>query len=106
MGPFRRQLKHPAAEAAQFRVRAAIGFVVVLLALGALALWYFKLQVIDHADYATRSQANRIKPRPVVPGRGLIYDRKGRILADNIPAYRLDVVPDQARDNPTLVGGV
>jgi penicillin-binding protein 2 len=104
MGPFRRQLKHPAAEAAQFRVRAAIGFVVVLLALGALALWYFKLQVIDHADYATRSQANRIKPRPVVPGRGLIYDRKGRILADNIPAYRLDVVPDQAGDIPTLVG--
>jgi penicillin-binding protein 2 len=103
MRPTRRQLKHPAAEAAQFRVRAAIGFAVVLLALGALALWYFKLQVIDHADYATRSQANRIKPRPVVPGRGLIFDRKGRILADNIPAYRLDVVPDQAGDIPTLI---
>jgi penicillin-binding protein 2 len=41
MGPRRRQLKHPALEAAQFRTRAAIGFVVVLLALGALALWYF-----------------------------------------------------------------
>ena len=82
-------------------MRAAIGFAVVLLALAALGLWYFKLQVIDHADYATRSQANRIKPRPVVPGRGLIYDRKGRILADNVPAYRLDVVPDQAGDIPT-----
>ncbi|WP_159016702.1 penicillin-binding protein 2 [Cognatiluteimonas profundi] len=103
MGPRRRQLKHPAAEAAQFRMRAAIGFVAVLLALAALGGWYFKLQVIDHADYATRSQANRIKPRPVVPGRGLIYDRKGRILADNVPAYRLDVVPDQAGDIPRLL---
>ena len=103
MGPRRRQLKHPAAEAAQFRLRAAIGFAVVLLSLTALGLWYFKLQVIDHADYATRSQANRIKPRPVVPGRGLIVDRKGRILADNVPAYRLDVVPDQAGDIPQLV---
>ena len=103
MGPRRRQLKHPAAEAAQFRVRAAIGFAVVLLSLTALGLWYFRLQVIDHADYATRSQANRIKPRPVVPGRGLIVDRKGRILADNVPAYRLDVVPDQAGDVPQLV---
>ena len=103
MGPRRRQLKHPAAEAAQFRVRAAIGFAVVLLSLTALGLWYFRLQVIDHADYATRSQANRIKPRPVVPGRGLIVDRKGRILADNVPAYRLDVVPDQAGDIPKLV---
>jgi hypothetical protein len=65
MGPRRRQLKHPAAEAAQFRIRAAIGFAVVLLSLTGLGLWYFKLQVIDHADYATRSQANRIKPRPV-----------------------------------------
>jgi penicillin-binding protein 2 len=103
MGPRRRQLKHPHAEAAQFRLRAAIGFAVVVLALSALGLWYFKLQVIEHADYATRSQANRIKPRPVVPGRGLIFDRKGRILADNVPAYRLDVVPDQAGDIPRLV---
>ena len=38
MGPRRRQLKHPALEAAQFRARAAIGFLVVLLALGGLAL--------------------------------------------------------------------
>ena len=60
--------------------------------------WYFRLQVLEHAEYATRSEANRIKPRPVVPGRGLIYDRKGRMLADNVPAYRLDVVPDQAGD--------
>lgn len=103
MAPRRRQLKHAAAEAAQFRVRAAIGFAVVLLALGALALWYFKLQVIDHADYATRSEANRIKPRPIVPGRGLIVDRKGRILADNVPAYRLDVVPDEAGDTRALI---
>jgi len=99
----RRQLKNAGAEAAQFRARAAIGFVLVVLALGGLALWYFKLQVIQHADYATRSQANRIKPRPVIPGRGLILDRKGRVLADNVPAYRLDVTPEQAGDIPGLL---
>ena len=38
------------------------------------------------------------KLQPIVPGRGLIYDRKGRILADNVPAYRLEVVPEQAGD--------
>ena len=103
MAPRRRQLKQAGAEAAQFRARAAIGFAVVLLALGGLGLWYFKLQVIDHADYATRSQANRIKPRPVIPGRGLILDRKGRVLADNVPAYRLDVTPEQAGDIPALL---
>jgi penicillin-binding protein 2 len=103
MGPRRRQLKQAGAEAAQFRRRAAIGFAVVVLTLGGLGLWYFKLQVIDHADYATRSQANRIKPRPVIPGRGLILDRKGRVLADNVPAYRLDVTPEQAGNIPELL---
>ncbi len=96
MAPRRAALKNPRAEAELFRVRAAIGFGVVLLCLAGLALWYFKLQVLDHENYATRSEANRIKPRPIVPGRGLIYDRKGRILADNVPAYRLEVVPDEA----------
>jgi penicillin-binding protein 2 len=96
MGPRRRQLKHQGAEAAQFRVRAALGFAIVLLTLGGLGAWYFKLQVLDHGDYAMRSEANRIKPRPVLPGRGLILDRKGRVLADNVPAYRLDVTPLEA----------
>ena len=99
-------MKNHAAEAAQFRARALLGFVVVLLAIGGLGLWYFKLQVLEHADYAQRSEANRIKPRPVVPARGIIYDRKGRILADNVPAYRLDVVPEDAGDIKALIAGL
>ena len=98
-----RRLRNPEAEARLFRGRALLGFAVVLLSLGGLAGWYFKLQVLDHDDYAKRSQANRIKPRPVVPGRGLILDREGRILADNIPAYRLDITPEDAGDIPALV---
>jgi len=102
----RRQLKNLAAEAEQFRRRAALGFLLVLLALGGLSLWYFKLQVVDHEKYALQAEANRIKPRPIVPGRGLIYDRKGRIVADNVPAYRLDVVPDQAGDPRQLIASL
>ncbi len=94
----RRVLKNAAAEADQFRNRSAIAFAFVVLALVGLSLWYFRLQVWQHADYATRSEANRIKLRPVVPGRGLIYDRKGRILADNVPAFRLDVTAQEAGD--------
>lgn len=106
--PARRRatLKNAHAEAALFRVRAAVGFLCVLLALAGLAGWYFRLQVVQHDDYATRSEANRIKPRPVVPGRGLIYDRKGRILADNVPAFRLEVVPDDAGDPKRLVAAL
>ncbi|WP_189456678.1 penicillin-binding protein 2 [Cognatilysobacter bugurensis] len=96
--PRRRVLKNVAAEAVRFRQRSALAFAGVVIALLGLAVWYFQLQVIEHEEYATRSEANRIKLQPVVPGRGLIYDRKGRILADNVPAYRLDVTPKDAGD--------
>ena len=94
----RRILKNPAAEADQFRRRAALAFAGVLLGVIALGLWYFKLQVVDYRAYATLSQENRVKLRPVVPGRGLVYDRDGQVLADNVPAFRLEVVPDEAGD--------
>ena len=96
MGPRRRVLKNAAAEADQFRRRAALAMLGVVLALGGLALWYFRLQVWQHEDYASRAEANRVKLQPVVPGRGLVLDREGRILADNVPAFRLEVTPDQA----------
>lgn len=99
----RHYVRNSAQEAEQFRSRAALGFLAVVLALGGLAAWYFKLQVLDHTDYAKRSEANRVKQRPEVPARGLIYDRKGRVLADNVPAYRLDVVPAEAGDIDALV---
>ncbi len=102
----RRQVKNPHAEAEQFRRRAALGFLGVLLTLLGLGGWYFKLQVLDHDIYATRSEANRIKPRPVVPGRGMIYDRNGRLLAENVPAFRLDITPDKVRDMDATLEGL
>ena len=103
MRPVRRPSKNPHAEAEQFRRRAVLGFVVVAVALLGLAGWYFKLQVVDHAEYATLSEANRIKPTPVVPARGSIFDREGRLLAENVPAFRLEVMPEKAGDPKKLV---
>src|SRR5690554_6416156 len=102
----REKLRNPGAEAARFRVRALVGFTLVALSLAVLAGWYFRLQVIQHSEFARQSEANRIKPRPVIPGRGLIYDRQGRILADNVPAYRLDVTPEDAGDTDELIAGL
>ncbi len=102
----RRQNKNPQAEVEQFRRRAAVGFLVVLLVLVGLGGWYFRLQVLEHDEYATRSEANRIKARPVVPGRGLIYDRNGKLLAENVPAFRLDVTPNKVADMDATLAGL
>lgn len=93
-----RTMRDAYAEAALFRRRAAVGFIVAMLGILLLAGWYFRLQVIQHDIYRTRSEANRIKARPIVPARGLILDRSGRLLADNVPAYRLELVPEQVKD--------
>ncbi len=103
--PRRQKLKNPQAESEQFRRRAALGFIGIALAMIGLAAGYFRLQVLQHEEYQTRAEANRIKPRPIVPARGLIYDRNGRLLANNVPAYRLEIVPEQAGDlDKTLAG--
>ncbi|NDK38544.1 penicillin-binding protein 2 [Pseudoxanthomonas gei] len=106
MAASRRPLKNAHAEAEQFRRRALLGFAVVALSLCGLAGWYFKLQVIDHTKYATRSEANSIKLRPVVPARGSIFDRNGKLLAENVPAFRLDVLPDKAGESKALIAGL
>ena len=56
------------------------------------------LQVVSHDEFSTRSTSNRVRVVPVAPNRGLIYDRRGRPIAENLPAYRLEVVPEKVRD--------
>ncbi|KFN50112.1 penicillin-binding protein 2 [Arenimonas composti] len=105
-GPRRQRLKNLNAEAEQFRRRAMLGFLGIALAMVGLAAGYFRLQVLQHEEFETRSDANRIKPRPIVPARGLIYDRNGRLLADNVPAYRLEIVAEQVEDLEATLAGL
>lgn len=70
---------------------------MLLLTLGLLARLIY-LQIMGHEHYATRSKENQIKVSPLAPTRGLIYDRRGRILANNVPAYSLELIPEQIED--------
>ncbi|GLQ47968.1 penicillin-binding protein 2 [Dyella lipolytica] len=91
----RRAFKDTRGEQELFRRRALTGFALILLGLGALVGRYVFLQVLHHDEFATRSVNNSVKPRAIPPARGLIYDRNGVLLADNVPAFRLEVVPEQ-----------
>jgi penicillin-binding protein 2 len=55
----------------------------------------FYLQVVSHEHYTTLSEDNRVKLQPIPPNRGLIFDRNGVILAENLPSYRLEITPEQ-----------
>ncbi|MBW7569563.1 penicillin-binding protein 2 [Succinivibrio sp. AGMB01872] len=55
----------------------------------------YYLQIISFKDYQTRSNENRIKVMPVVPPRGIIYDRNHVVLAENSPVYHLVMYPNR-----------
>ena len=85
-------------ESELFRSRVIQGLAIVVAALVLLLVRYAWLQLIQHQELATRSESNRIKLKPVAPARGLIYDRNGVLLADNRPAFRMELVPEQVDD--------
>ena len=81
-------------------VTAAIIVGVLTLALvGRLA----HLQVLKHQHFTTLSENNRVKIVPIAPTRGLIFDRNGEVLAQNLPAYGLEVVPELVEDVDALI---
>ena len=96
--PSRRPIKDPYLEGRQFNRRAVIGFGLVAAVTLALLLRYAWLQVASFEEFETRSVNNRVRVVPVVPNRGLIYDRRGRAMAENRPAYRLELVPEKISD--------
>jgi penicillin-binding protein 2 len=102
----RRALKDPRGEAALFQRRSLVGFVLILLGLVALSGRFFYLQVVRHDEFVTRSENNRVKPKVIPPARGLIYDRNGVLLADNVPAFRLEVVPEQVPDMKAMLAQI
>jgi len=81
-----------------FIARVALMSVGSALLLGTVIARLVQLQVIDYEDFAARSQGNRVRIEPVPPIRGLIFDRKGRVLAENLPAYQLELIPEQVED--------
>ncbi|MFZ4834475.1 penicillin-binding protein 2 [Rouxiella sp. Mn2063] len=81
------------AESMLFIRRAVIAFIIVVILFGVLAYNLYHLQVQDHAFYQTRSNQNDIKMLPIAPSRGLIMDRNGVVLAQNITLYQLQIIP-------------
>lgn len=82
-------------ERRMFVGRVVISSIVGLLMCGSVVARLVQLQIVDHELFAEKSQGNRIRIEAMPPTRGLIFDRKGRILAQNLPAFQLELIPEQ-----------
>lgn len=81
-----------------FLSRTVIMFVAMLFLLLGLIVRLVYLQVSGHDKYHSMATNNRIKVASIPPTRGIIYDKKGRILAENLPSYSLEIIPEQIKD--------
>ncbi|MCI6938931.1 MAG: penicillin-binding protein 2 [Succinatimonas hippei] len=82
-------------ENAVFRSRIFVCCSIAVLMVIILFCNLYYLQIISFKDYQTRSNENRIKVMPVVPPRGIIYDRNHVVLAENSPVYHLVMYPNR-----------
>ena len=94
----RMRMKDPVAETSLFFVRATIAAVVMGLLMLVLAARLFYLQIVEHHQYRTLADRNRISVQPIAPTRGLIYDRNGVLLAENRSSFALEIIPAKVPD--------
>jgi penicillin-binding protein 2 len=91
-------LKDHFLETRLFSNRAILLLVFCGMLLAVLLTRMLYLQVIEHEHYITLSEDNRVKLQAIAPNRGLIYDRNGILLAENLPSFRLEITPEQVDD--------
>jgi penicillin-binding protein 2 len=82
-------------------VYAVMGLVAVLF-VGRL----FNLQIVQGADLLKQAVNNYTRPISIAPPRGIIYDRRGYILARNIASYNITITPAYLPDDTADIQGI
>ena len=82
-------------ESRLFLSRLIAAAVIVLVLTGVLIGRLVQLQVLDYERFSDLSQGNRFKIEPLPPIRGLIFDRNGLVIADNLPSWQLVAVREE-----------
>ena len=80
--------------------RFVIGGAVVLLVLIFIIRLFF-LQVVD-SDYKAWADSNAFLKKTLIPSRGIIYDRNGKLLVYNQPSYEVMLVMREIQPFDTL----
>jgi penicillin-binding protein 2 len=90
-------------ETTEFRQKFKTVFALLLIIffLLLIRLWY--LQIIKTEELKQRSESNSVRFRKIQPLRGLIMDKNGILLADNLPSFDVVYVPGMVKDYDKLI---
>jgi penicillin-binding protein 2 len=86
------------------RAIAAVALIALLAAVLVSRLVWLQVTRYDH--FTDLAQGNRVRTEPLPPPRGMIYDRAGEVLAENRPAYQLELVREQVKDLEATLAGL
>jgi penicillin-binding protein 2 len=86
-----------------FLARALLAAILCLLMAIVLIVRLVDLQVVQNEYFSTRADENRMRVTPVAPVRGLVFDKNGTLLAQNQPAFVLEITPEQIDDMDALL---
>ena len=79
---------HPNDVARRARAATVISLVLMVLLLGA----FFRTQILNKQQWVLQSEENRLREVPIAAPRGIIYDRKGKVIAENVVGYSVSVL--------------
>ncbi len=72
--------------------RRLLTFFIISLVFLLIFVGLFNLQVVNHNALLLKSENNRLRVVPIIPRRGRVYDREGKIIIDNRPSYTVSVI--------------
>ena len=93
-----RYIKDHAHEKSLFMSRIIISSLVGLFLIFVIIIRLVQLQIVEYDFFNQKAQGNRINLKATLPPRGSIFDRNGKILAENITAFQLEIIPEQVED--------
>lgn len=88
--------------------RARMASALLVVAFAILLANFFKTQVLQSAAYVLKSEENRLREVPLPAPRGIIFDRAGKVIAENLPGYSVSILsptPDSLRAALRRLGG-
>jgi penicillin-binding protein 2 len=88
------------------RERADVAQVVLVAVFVLLAGAFFRTQVIQHEKYQLRAETNRLRPISLTAPRGTIFDRGGKVIAENVPGYSVKVLAPSVDSLRAVIGRI
>ena len=83
--------------------RIRILYILIAVVFGYYILRLFNLQILQSSVYVAQAEENRTTEISIPTDRGIIYDRKGVILARNVASYNVTIIPAFLPGDPTEI---